>query len=67
MGACVACDGSGNAQCAFCEIANASEVYRERGRQYLMCRPCLDEATEIALAADVVRAQRNKDNNGVET
>lgn len=56
VGACEACQGSGNARCEMCDDADATETWHERNRKYLVCHACWDEAAE--LAAEVASAER---------
>lgn len=49
-GPCERCAGSGNAWCEECGDEYATEIWRERGREYVLCGCCFAQYTENAAA-----------------
>ena len=47
---CAQCDGSGNESCEECGEEYATNIWQERGREYLLCQACWDQWAEDAAA-----------------
>ena len=47
---CEQCAGSGNAWCEECGLEYATEMWRERGREYELCDGCWREWAEAEAA-----------------